>query len=355
MAPFLDHVISFQTREEPHKLARFTNEDYLSSHHALPGLNSLHRSGIQIQQCFNVLGMEYDKYDDIKWKQRQIAAYHSFDLQHGRSTWIIMKGNDTIRERIQESTKASLAQHPETSTSLACAFYDSLRSHMMIIQWGSENWSQYIDSLEAECTSASMVTEFKNIDILADDIFARRTNLKAKRTMSIPPKATNSSLSQSTEKSSVSADSKASPVPGLIRRISSKISTSASFPLMRGLSTPLLPISAEVVNKNLDLAALVKFQSPQRLNQLAKNILAAKSIIEQNKRVFSDIRTRYQELTESSLFGLNVSNADIRRRCEDHAADFIRKLRRLESDLDSHQIRLDAILYKTEQASEMVS
>ncbi|KAH6662626.1 hypothetical protein F5X68DRAFT_161634 [Plectosphaerella plurivora] len=362
MAPFLNHVISFQKREEPHRFASFTNEDYLGSQHQLPGLASLNRSGIQLQQCFNVLAMEFDEYDAPQWKQRQVAAHHSFDLQNGRSTWIVMKGDNTIRDRMQEATEKSLKQYPDFPISLAESLRESLRDHMILLQWGTENWSQYITSLEVEYQKLSIVTDFEKIDILADDIFPRRVKARAstltKAAVALPK--TPESLPQISEKAATLASEKSSPPPspsvpspGVFRRISSRFTTNSTFPLLGRYSSRMTVDTAEVKNENLDLAELVKFQGPQELNRLAKDVLTASSVIDQNKRVFSDIRARYQELMESPLFSMHVSDENMRRLCEGHAADFIRKVRRLESDLESHQARLNTILYRTQQASEM--
>ncbi|RSL97540.1 hypothetical protein CEP52_010850 [Fusarium oligoseptatum] len=104
MARFLDFTCAFKWRETPHSFAYFRNEDYLSSQHYQPGLSAMGRSGIRIQHCFNVLGIEMRR-GKTQWLLRQTAAYHSYDLVQGRALWVVLKGDNTMRKRLESETE----------------------------------------------------------------------------------------------------------------------------------------------------------------------------------------------------------------------------------------------------------
>lgn len=165
MAPFLRHVFTFKNRAEAYLLASFTSEDFLNSYERQPGLAEWNRSGILIQHSFNILGTESSSRNTSgvsDWHHRQVVAYHSFDLLNWRSTWIIMKGNASIEARFQNATEIALDQQPGYPTSLSHAFYESLKEHLLILKWGIENWSHYINALEEKCkTVSSILLQFK--------------------------------------------------------------------------------------------------------------------------------------------------------------------------------------------------
>lgn len=116
-------------------------------------LPSLGRSGLRIQHCFNLLGIEKNsemgKSALDRWQIQQTIAYHSFDLLSNQATWIIVKGNGLIRQRLSSTTKGFLERRPDyPQTRQGCFFLASLSSHLVITQWSAEGWDDYLDEVE---------------------------------------------------------------------------------------------------------------------------------------------------------------------------------------------------------------
>lgn len=115
-------------------------------------LPSLGRSGLRIQHCFNLLGIE--KNSEIGnsalecWQIQQTIAYHSFDLLSNQATWIIVKGNGLIKQRLSSTTKGFLDRRPDYPQTRQGCFLASLSSHLVIMQWSAEGWDDYLDEIE---------------------------------------------------------------------------------------------------------------------------------------------------------------------------------------------------------------
>ena len=112
-------------------------------------LESMGRSGLGFQHCFNLKSVEpYPRGRDNPhpWSIRPTAVYHSFDTRNGTSTWITIKGSKLMRDRIN----ASLRDRSNASKSVnhfAKAFTTSLMIHMILVDWANEHWRWYINFL----------------------------------------------------------------------------------------------------------------------------------------------------------------------------------------------------------------
>jgi Mg2+ and Co2+ transporter CorA len=83
---------------------------------------------------------------------------------------------------------------------------------------------------------------------------------------------------------------------------------------------------------------------------------SAVSIIEQNKRVFADMRDRYVELGNSVLLKTSLQDQELTNTGLQSAIDiFARQISHMSADLENYQARLRAILDTTDQARDMVS
>ncbi|OAG07883.1 uncharacterized protein CC84DRAFT_1140220 [Paraphaeosphaeria sporulosa] len=106
----------------------------------------LHRSGRELRLCYNLRSVEPSGSDpQIPWSIRQCAVYHSYDIQTGRALWVTVKGNELIKERIQDEEMllpfTQAKSRPET-------FSSTLDVHLMLCDWASENWRWYLNDLE---------------------------------------------------------------------------------------------------------------------------------------------------------------------------------------------------------------
>jgi hypothetical protein len=343
MPQFLDFVFTFEPREEPHNLTSFRYEDSMSPLDQEPKIEALRKSGARIQQCFNILGMERDEKDPSKWKQRQVAAYHSFDVSNGNVFWIVMKGNATMQRRMQQAADTSLASNSHFPKSTHGSLRQALQEHLLLLRWGTENWVQYLDSLEKTCLRYTKITRYRNIQGLVDDTPIRRI-----RHWSTVSEAQPKPILKRPSTLNTARRQALLFIEPAVRRASHAIPNLSRGDTGLSAQTQKMQLNDE----KLELDDLVSFEGLQSLNSVIGELHAAASVIDQNKRVITDIRDRYVELGESALLEMHLQNEEFKR-CGNAINDFVRQIRHFEGDLDSIQGRLRVILHRAEQGSEM--
>ncbi|RSL78453.1 hypothetical protein CEP51_008204 [Fusarium floridanum] len=330
MARFLDFTCTFRYRETPHSFTHFRSEDYLGRQHYQPGLSAMGRSGIRIQHCFNLLGVE--RGEKQEWLLRQIAAYHSYDLVEGRTLWAVLKGDDTMRDRLESATEESVKKGDSSSHSADDSFAQTLTDHLLIAQWCGENWESYAESLEEEYRSISGVADHAPVDKMAKDI----PIIKQQEKMNSLPGAPLRQQTGGTEKSPGS--------PSFIRRISMKVTT--------GFSTVAQEEPPSRWVKHHKLEDLVQFGKLQSLSCFGKSLGEAISAIAQNRRVLAQIKVYYRELVTSEGFKRHISKSTLKL-CRQAVSEFVMKVGRLEDDLANYEGNLKTILHGVERTEAM--
>jgi hypothetical protein len=147
---FLDFVFPFGLREhaQDFHFSGLRDESLLASYDRACVLPELDRSGKYIRFCYNLRSVEPSQSQSkLPWSIRQCAVYHTFDVENGRTSWIIVKGNKDIKNRVTETSKRQM--HGEGSlNSRGDAFAASLDTHLLLCNWSGENWRWYINDLE---------------------------------------------------------------------------------------------------------------------------------------------------------------------------------------------------------------
>ncbi|KAM5348639.1 hypothetical protein ACJ41O_008463 [Fusarium nematophilum] len=330
MAGFLEFTSTFKHREAPHTFTSFRNENYLDSKDRQTGMSVMGRSGVRIQHCFNLLGIERGR-GSKEWLQRQTAAYHSFDLVQGSSAWIILKGDATMRKRIESTTEESARRGMHSLTKIPGSFSQALKDHLLVMQWCAENWDSYTEALEAEYRAFSGTAEHAPVDEMARDIAANKKGDK---------------ISRSHPGQQISRSNTAPEAPTAMRRISMKV--------MTGLSTATQneePPARRVEHHRIE--DLVHFDRFQNLNCLDTKLNEAIAAIDQNRRVLSEIKEHYRHLVDSAAFKLHVPEKSALKACKQAASEFVMKIGRLEGDLDNYKGNLKTVLRGVERTKSM--
>ncbi|KAL2680433.1 hypothetical protein Neosp_008034 [[Neocosmospora] mangrovei] len=331
MARFLDFWCSFIFREKSHSFTHFRNEDYLGLQHHQPGLIPMGRSGIRIQHCFNVLDIERNR-ENTGWELRQTAAYHSYDLIEGRALWVVLKGDSTMRRRLESTTEESIKKGDAPLESVHDSFAQTLKDHLLIMQWCVENWESYAEGLERKYTSLSAVADHAPVDDLADDIAIIKQHEKVEITPGSPVRQQTGGFAKAPES------------PGVIKRLSRKVTT--GFSTVTQVEFP--PRKVEHVR----MEGLVQFDQLQSLSSLAKSLGEAVSAITQNRRVLAQIREYYRELVTSEGFKRHVPKSTMKL-CKQAASEFGMKIGRLEDDLANYEGNFKTILHGVERTETM--
>jgi len=279
MAPFLEHIFTFNRRQDPHVQASFRSEDNIWGRRAAPRLESS-----RIQHCFNLVGVEYDdESTSDRFKYRQTAAYFSLDLISGRTVWLIIKGNEVIRESLQELT-ADLDQ-PNHITDVNEAFVFALRSHLVISMWSIQSWTPYINSIHkryadiAKAVAYTPVMSKTQDDIIDQAVFKSTTWANGRQ---------NSGVQRSQGK--VQSWGKM-----ILRMNSSKVQSKPTIAHTRKPAN-----SSPVVRP--DITKIFTFDKLQILHRAATDVQTGLSVLDQNKTVLQDMLKHFQYLQESEDF-----------------------------------------------------
>ncbi|KAL0779033.1 hypothetical protein CaCOL14_003517 [Colletotrichum acutatum] len=153
---FLEPVHAFGRQKEPLDLclAQFKGCDTLSCPaEGSPELPKLGRSGREIQLSYLLRSVESSESGNgvWDWQIRQVANYHSFDVETGRAFWFIIKADETFEDRIKKiSPLLRIPAKTETQDGDVSLYLQaSLATHLVYLSWCDENWRQFINETEA--------------------------------------------------------------------------------------------------------------------------------------------------------------------------------------------------------------
>lgn len=146
MPSYLDFVFPFgkQKHKKDFHFSGLREDALLNANQTVGGLPEIGRSAREWRLCYNLRSVEQSKINE-PWSIRQAAVYQTFDLQSGRTLWIVVKGNNEIRNRVAE---AGNDQSTRTTEARSQALSRVLDIHLMICDWSGENWRWYINDLE---------------------------------------------------------------------------------------------------------------------------------------------------------------------------------------------------------------
>ena len=133
----------------------FKNHGASSLGRSGPAFPSRGRSGHDIRHSFLLRTVERAPPDASclwRWRVRQVAVYHSFDLVTGKMVWITAKGNDVVKKEIMADT-ANFPTFTEAGTStqdIIASFEAALETHLIYFRWCEKNWRWFIRDIEQD-------------------------------------------------------------------------------------------------------------------------------------------------------------------------------------------------------------
>ena len=147
---FLDFLFPFGNQQYAQDLyfSGFKYENRFSDLDTGLRISELGWSGRDFHLCYNLKSVEQSKgQPEWPWSIRQSALYHSFDVETGRTNWIVIKGDQLLKKRIKSATGSRGL--PETCFgTVDRAFASTLAIHIIMSEWSGENWRWYINFLE---------------------------------------------------------------------------------------------------------------------------------------------------------------------------------------------------------------
>ena len=127
-------------------------------------------SGRDMQVCYSLKSVESSpSQEHWPWSIRHCAVHHSFDTENIRSTWLIIKGDSLIEERIQLATSEKEAPMGNLAfETIEGAFGAALTTHLILCDWSAENWRWYIKFLEESFERLTGETITTNAGVLVN-------------------------------------------------------------------------------------------------------------------------------------------------------------------------------------------
>ena len=147
MPSFLDFIFPFgdQLQKQDYHFAGLRYEDSLGKPHIKHQVAGAGRFEVCLQLAYSLKSVERSRWQPgWPWVVRQTSIYNSFELEKGKSAWIIVKANTEVRDRFAEKLKEQLMP-----ARLDRAFVLMLESHLIPCQWSNEPWRWHINFLES--------------------------------------------------------------------------------------------------------------------------------------------------------------------------------------------------------------
>lgn len=150
---FLDFMFPFGEQQYPHDpyFSEFRSEDRVSE--AVKGMEirELGRSGKDISLCYSLKSVEKNgPRSSEKWSIRQTSIFHSFDIQSGHAVWIVVKGDELIKDRLEKTTASQEYIRNMNSGSVDRMLASVFAVHRVICEWAGENWRWYLNHIEEQ-------------------------------------------------------------------------------------------------------------------------------------------------------------------------------------------------------------
>lgn len=340
MPAFLDHVIAFCIRLKPHLQASLEMDDRLQIRNPALKLDELGRSGIQLQHCFNLIGVEYDLANP-KWPYlfRQTAAYYSFDLIGGQAFWIILKANDEVRTRIQKLVDGNQRRrYRHDLETIHGSFASTLDVHLLIFGWCIENWSSYIEFLH------------------------NKTQQPRAQTMSIPisrmtgkgmiAKTAGVSMAEQTSYENRLSGRCRSSWPRKFGMFGLPSSPRGNPPQIQGLGSSPSAVSDQISSVNhaskFNIEELFPFDRLQELHRHSERLEEAALVLRQNKKVIAATIQRFEGMQSSAVFCTTPKASDV------EFEVFLRRAHTYVGDLESAEERLSTTISSVERIINLV-
>lgn len=360
MPSFLDLVFTCGRQERPQDFhyTAFRHENYLMKEDQRPirsfKMGTLGRSGRQLQHCFTLHSVERSESNpEWRWSIRQTVAYHSFDVETGKSFWIFIKGNDAMEKRIRKATISTrdMDMNASSHQTLTGSFGASLTAHIQMMEWCGEQWRWYINEVEMLLRDKAKNTVLADVDNLAGPT-------------SVPAPSRPGTLIPKTPRTTISNVSPTSPIsPSRIwARFSGtskteKRSTIDETNMLRPIHADNIVEEPEQIegaddddDDNMNLEHIFSFEKLQGLHQTGEHMQEALMILKQNRNIIREIREHYTMLMQNEDLP-----TEIRDGCKLDILKFNQRAMSIEKDLEVQQSRLETLNTFLEDRSNLVS
>lgn len=307
------------------------------------------------QICYNFKSVAPDFGD---WSIDHCAIHHSFDLKEVRTNWIVIKGDQLMKRRIESVTSDHGSQKPSDYKSMSGAFKSSLETHLIFCDWSAENWRWYINFLEDKFQRMTRRTFSAPVHVpflpaAATKKFTPETRTMIQRIGMFRLSMFSRTPKHMTEKGSLNPT--INPQPSAPRTYENP-ETGISQPLPPDEDddddddddkpeSALAPNNINTKDKTRDFS----FGKLRKVHYVAEKANEAKLVLNQNIIVLTQLRQYYQSLSKRKDFPKDLAES-----CKEVLVDFELCTDRLENDMQIQIMRLETLLRLLEDRETLV-
>lgn len=319
MPSFLDFVFPYGRQEyaQDFYFSGFRHDSHVRKLDSGLKLPEIGRSGKDIRLCYNLRSAEKSAaQEEWPWSIRQSSFYHSFDMETGRSIWMIVKGDQSVKRRVMSATKSNTAPELAFFSSEERAFCETLDTHMIFCDWSGENWRWYINFLEGALQDTTRRILSVSVETISSPMFEKASFLTTQRTISpieeIP-------WSPGSERATPALTIQPSPLG----------SPNPEVPSLRSNETR--------TSKNQNEFSFSDLQRIQFIEEKANETLL---VLKANTNVIAELKEHYLSLLDPEV----GPSSDWQGRWKVHISRFERRVAAVENDLQMQQSRAETLL-----------
>ena len=333
---FLDFVFLFgkQPNERGFHFGGFRYQSRLSDSERGLEVSELGWSGRDYKLCFNLRSVEQARGGGEPWSIRQAAIHHSFDVVNGQASWIIIKANKVLQERIRSATGPKGLYKVKSYQEADRAFASTLATHLILCQWSGENWRWYIDYLEETLQQTTEST--------LSPIVRTPTSPTADPTWSPTRQSTYADTHQMSEIARVKQPS---------RPLQPMRSSPSGLDPVTICSKNAAPSLCDPSNLLTSIGeSEFSFTHLQRTQNVEEKANAADLILKNNISVFADLERYYRTLFKSQGWP-----GDLTTHCGEDMLRFEQDLSSVRNDMQLQLSRVETLLHLIADRKSLVS
>lgn len=327
MPSFLDFMLSYGRHQhaQDFHFSGLRHESRLAVADRGLKVPELGRSGRRIQLCYSFRSVEpSSRQVKWPWSVRQTAAYHSFDLESGQSTWIVVKGDQLMRDRLTLATKSSHLADLRSFRMRQDSMSSVFATHLIFCDWSAENWRWYINFLEEEVQAITRTTFDVTVSKPLDPVSAIA-----------PFSNTLQGLFHIKQKSRTFTFGRKDTHPQQKRL--PQFSATPAIPL--GPPEPPERPPEPIEEKAEDGDTGFSFGDLQRIQFIEEQANEALFVLKTNRNVMTELRECYSSVMQSE-----DCPQDIKQHCKDRFARFESRIASTQHDLRMQHSRVETLL-----------
>lgn len=337
MPSFLDFLFSFgaQHHAKDFFYTGFQHDTRLSDLEKNAAIPALGRSGRILQLCYSLRSVEASPdQENWPWSIRGTATHHSFDIETGRTSWLIVKGEGgaSMKERIITETSALGGNTLNKFGSRSQAFSSAMLTHLLLCNWSIEDWRWYINYIEEQVQAITRKT-------LSVTVARPQTETKPKLLLTrtatgvlVPPKktATSKSLNNNNSRPAVPL---AQLSPALqIQGLTGPPGGPGPPPL---ITTAIKPNTFDMSPNDSEFS----FEDLRRIEYIEEHANEALLVITLNSKVLSALAQHYSFVVESTY-----CPSDVKTDCAIDARRFGSRISDIAAELQTQKARVETLL-----------